>query len=361
MVGAICMEKVVIESVEIERFRGIRKTAKPIELNKLTVIIGRNDSGKTTLLESIYVLSSKKMIPPGLYPDALFREAHKLHNYRYLLYNYDTTSNIILKYTLHINDKYIIKHKILTYMDDLARILVNRYYLYPIYSKAGEIKNFRIDTTYRSDRAIPISSIIILCNEYFMNSLDNYIFKNWDVIESKGLHKRIVEKYINPSLPEKIYTELTQRPDGIAIRKEIVIDKEVIPKYIRVKDLGDGIYRTLMNVLYIEFVNPSIILWDDFGSYMHPSLIENTLKYIVNSVATAKKQYIITTHSIDTLYYLHKVIEETSNFDPNWLSLLVLYKDKADILDYELVDYSGFDDLMSSGIDPRLLARKLSI
>jgi len=55
------------------------------------------------------------------------------------------------------------------------------------------------------------------------------------------------------------------------------------------------------------------------------------------------------------------VIEEASNFDPNWLSLLVLYKDKADILDYELVDYSGFDDLMSSGIDPRLLARKLSI
>jgi len=354
------MDRVHIESIEIEGFRGIRETSKPIKLNKLTTIIGRNGSCKTTLLEALYILSSKLMIPSELYPNNLFSKVHKPPSLKHLLYNYDTTSKLLINYRLRINNKYSTTYSISAGIDDLPYTLDSQYFLYP--KAGGGEYSFEVGIGFRRiEKPIPISSIIILYNEYFMNSIEKYIIDNWDVVESRGLHKRVVDKYINSSLPGKIYTELTIRPDGVTIRREVLLNREVIPKYIRVKDLGDGIYRTLMNILYIEFVNPDIILWDDFGSYMHPSLIESTLKYIIHSVAADEKQYIITTHSIDTLYYLHKVIEETSSFDPDWLSLLILYKDKADILDYELIDYSGFDDLMSSGIDPRLLAKKLSM
>ena len=46
----------MIERLNIKEFRGIRECEKEFELSKFTVLIGKNNSGKTAFLEAIYLL-----------------------------------------------------------------------------------------------------------------------------------------------------------------------------------------------------------------------------------------------------------------------------------------------------------------
>ncbi|MEM2971832.1 MAG: AAA family ATPase [Candidatus Bathyarchaeia archaeon] len=45
-----------IHQVDIEEFRGIKKCKEPIRLSKFNVLIGRNNSGKSTILGALSLL-----------------------------------------------------------------------------------------------------------------------------------------------------------------------------------------------------------------------------------------------------------------------------------------------------------------
>ena len=45
-----------VNSLDIKEFRGIRNCKSPIEFSNLTVLIGRNNSGKSTILEALSLL-----------------------------------------------------------------------------------------------------------------------------------------------------------------------------------------------------------------------------------------------------------------------------------------------------------------
>jgi len=59
---------VLVKSLDLKEFRGVRKLSKPIELEDFTVLIGRNNVGKTSILEALYLLAwpfqSAITIPP---------------------------------------------------------------------------------------------------------------------------------------------------------------------------------------------------------------------------------------------------------------------------------------------------------
>ena len=49
---------------------------------------------------------------------------------------------------------------------------------------------------------------------------------------------------------------------------------------MKIKDLGDGIEKTALLVLWLEALNPSLILWDDFEGSAHPTLIRLLLNWL---------------------------------------------------------------------------------
>jgi len=51
------MTNTSLESLDITEFRGIRRLEKPPELTSFNVIIGRNNVGKSSILEAIYLLT----------------------------------------------------------------------------------------------------------------------------------------------------------------------------------------------------------------------------------------------------------------------------------------------------------------
>lgn len=46
----------VLHELDIEGFRGIKKLQEPIELSKFNVLVGRNNSGKSTVLNALSLL-----------------------------------------------------------------------------------------------------------------------------------------------------------------------------------------------------------------------------------------------------------------------------------------------------------------
>ena len=51
------MSSVIVKELDISEFRGIRRLAKPLELGSFNVLVGRNNVGKTAILEALYLLS----------------------------------------------------------------------------------------------------------------------------------------------------------------------------------------------------------------------------------------------------------------------------------------------------------------
>ncbi|MHC1575632.1 MAG: AAA family ATPase [Candidatus Methanogasteraceae archaeon] len=50
-----------ISEIDVEEFRGIKRCKKPIKLSKFNVLIGKNNSGKSSLLEALYLFPSPQI------------------------------------------------------------------------------------------------------------------------------------------------------------------------------------------------------------------------------------------------------------------------------------------------------------
>jgi Predicted ATPases len=53
----------MMEWISVENFRGISRTPEPLPLSKFTVLIGLNGSGKSALLEALYMLPPAGSLP----------------------------------------------------------------------------------------------------------------------------------------------------------------------------------------------------------------------------------------------------------------------------------------------------------
>jgi len=101
---------VIVRRIEIENFRGIRK-ASIDGFNQLTILIGKNGTGKSSILEALYLVSScasiRDNVRGGVKLDYLISrrgERGKWNNSRSVLwYQMDTSKHIIVR--LYMDEK----------------------------------------------------------------------------------------------------------------------------------------------------------------------------------------------------------------------------------------------------------------
>ena len=114
--------------------------------------------------------------------------------------------------------------------------------------------------------------------------------------------------------------------------------------WIWVTDIGDGVERALITALYLELLNPKLVLWDDFEASAHSGLIE----VLINWLATKDWQIVISTHSIDVLDSVTKIGLEDA-------SILVLRSDEHDKLYVKILSVDELADAFESNVDIRKL------
>ena len=207
-----------------------------------------------------------------------------------------------------------------------------------------------LDQRVRMSEVAPLiiekqSSLFYSTNLYqqFLGQVENP--SSWSAIEKSKAHNKVFKDVINPTIEDR-YTELTLRSIN---SKNVLHARKEFPDgtsmYVRLTEAGTGIQTTIIPLLVIETVNPTIVLWDDFGSELHPSLIENIMRWL----AERDWQVVISTHSIDLLAALADV-------KPKDAQVVVLRKTNDDILKHSALSMEQLSTYFEGNVDPRKYA-----
>ena len=334
-----------LNSINLQEFRGVRKIENPpIRLAKFNVLIGKNNSGKTTLLEALALLPQPNSAWPFI-GSPRFGTISTCHGKQgdSLVYGYSGTA--VLSYGVGSN---------ITNM----RLETNGHFQFETRSSEDMPQNVVYspgeDGIYRLDRAPKSLSQVnsVYYSDDFYETLTTSIVTepHWKSIEKTRAHNRVLKEVINPSITEK-FTEVV--PHYVAQQPILQVRKEFpdgTSSYVRITELGRGLQRVIVPLLLFEATNPSICLWDDVEAGMHPSLIENVLKWLFKK----DWQMVIATHSID-------ILSTIAELEPRETQLVLLDKSADDLLTYKIVSSDAFSDLVGSGQDPRKMVDLLGL
>lgn len=321
-----------ISKIDVKEFRGIKRCKEPIKLSKFNVLIGKNNSGKSSLLEALYLFPLPRL-HSTIYGDDRINQIGERHSGTdALVYGY--SGNAEMKYNVN---EYPCIIKIMS--DGTSNSSVNDEDV-DLPKHVSKILNI-------SERDIENISIYIPNDTKTLDRYAEYVSSLENEIVKSGANKRVAE-FVNQCIDEK-YTEVLWTREGLSCRKE---RPDGSPLYIKLDDLGDGIKRATIIVLLLEAHSPHIVLWDDFESASHPTLIRAQLEWL------SKKdwQVVLATHSIDVLYQLLDI-----EISPADLQILQMKKLNDDTLVYASLTIDDLDDLMNANADPRRLVDALGV
>ncbi len=321
----------MLESVDLKEFCGVRRCEKPIRLHKFTVLIGPNNSAKTTTLIALFLLPYPKDYCFGSFcalpiigiPKSLFLQKFLHKDTQSLIYRYSGSSEGI-------------------YVFNKGKIKIEA-------SSGG----FKVTSDNQTDDSVVKSlgfevvstiaryTILIPNADTFREELERGLVNHWEVVEKTRAHVRIIRNLVSRNVVEDKFTEISLRRNELVVRKEL--SGEDIA-YIRLKDLGDGVKKFLTNALWLEAVKPSIVLWDDLESSAHPSLVKEIIEWLSGHAW----QVVVSTHSID-------VLREVVLTEPEDAIVLALRKLPDDTLTYKEYTLDDLEKMFEAGLDVRKL------
>ena len=317
-----------VRSLNIKEFRGIKACSRTLKFSNFTILIGKNNAGKSSILEALSLLPDPKYIDyiTRRKKSVNLRELHQ-GSIKDLLYLYAGTS------TLQFGIEYL-NAVIRISEDDISTFWNNEQV--SIGQKISEM--FEVPSKKRSEMVlfVPFTTSILKDLEDRMKSLKELIMK-------KGYHIELA-KFLNECVND-VYSELVFL-EPISLRK-VYPDNKV---YLKLKDLGSGAEKLIKIMAIFEVLSPKLIIIDDFEAGFHPTMIKLFLKWLKSK----KWQTIISTHSIDVLYHLVDI-------KPLDTTIIQLNKSNEDILSHEILTLDELEDLLDANTDPRLLLDALRL
>ncbi|KKN63001.1 hypothetical protein LCGC14_0506410 [marine sediment metagenome] len=313
-----------VDSLNIKEFRGIKRCNNPIVFSRLNFLLGRNNAGKTTILEALSLLPTPQDSDSimGLTKIQQLSNLHQTESSKYepLLYFYTGLSEI--EYIINNIDLSINISSVSTVLHTSSK------------KEHGKKEAKRII----NDMNLRNLVLYIPFNTNFFNAMEKKIQEVKYQINKEGYNVKLATS-INTCLDDK-YSEIIFQ-DKIVLRK-VLGDNQF--NYVNLRDLGSGAEKVIKIMALAEVLKPKLLLIDDFEAGLHPSLIDVFIKWLIDK----EFQIIVSTHSIDVLYRL-------AELEPEDTKIFFLKKSKDDILNYRILPLDEIDDFLSSNTDPRRL------
>ena len=327
-----------IHQVNIEEFRGIKKCKEPIKLSKFNILIGRNHSGKSTILGALSLLPipSDNIEPVvGKYRIDFLKEL--IGGDSSLVYAYSGKAK--LTYGVN-NDTWEIE---VNEMGRVEKMTINNESIYR--SDISRIaSSLNVDVVQRDIQRLVF---FIPNSTEFIKTLigklrwDEY----WNFVVKRRAHFEVASQ-ISQCVDDQ-YSEILIYKEHLCARKEL---PKAGPFYIKLADLGDGVEKAIAIMLFVNAFKPDVVLWDDFEAAAHPTLIRMLLKWL----SEGEWQVVLSTHSIDVLDRLLEV-------KPKDAKVIQLKKTADDILLHKELTLEELEALMEANQDPRLLVDALQL
>jgi hypothetical protein len=256
-----------VTQLDIKEFRGIKRCKEPLRFSKFNVLLGRNNSGKSAVLQALSLLPHPHLFQPmslGL------GGSERISLLRHLTGS--DSGSWIYRYAGEASLDFVVNDK--KYHISLAPGTVREL--------SGEGKKFQLGVPNEVCEYLGIEpegcynwAVFVPNDSEFLKHVEGKLSNEWPSIEKSGSHIKVIREVINPVVDEK-FTEVVRRDSALYVRKEF----EDKPFYVNIRDLGDGVEKTLNILLFLDFCAPKLVLWDDFEISAHPSLVKSLLQWL---------------------------------------------------------------------------------
>ncbi|MCD6263800.1 AAA family ATPase [Candidatus Bathyarchaeota archaeon] len=332
--------------LQLRNFKGVKNGE--VEFAPLTILIGPNNSGKTTILEALFLAPNPfrevpYILPGGSEPATAAEVVHSMHQtlessgYLFLLRNYMTNKAEIDWNGLSLNffkrnEKIdvIINKKFSKYITIVDRELYKVGELYTKFDHMNYIREIRHDL---------ISRDVFLFNSALVKPGFEYLRDNWTPIVNTGVCKRIARDV--SELIQEDYVDLTMEP---------FVGKISINAYLRdgrrmrLGDLGEGVQNYIIARILYESGDYRVLLWDDIESHMNPVMLLAIAEWFLD-LMEKDNQIILTTHSLEAARVIASMAEDRCSICLTSMENGVLCSKKLSLKEVE--------DLIEAGIDVR--------
>jgi len=323
----------VIHRLGLRNFKGV--VEGEAELDKLTILVGPNNSGKTTILEALFLAPNPLRQVPYVPTTAvqLLLEYHKTlseKGYTFLLNKY-IANNMVIK----VDDLELLFTKI-----NGSGIAVKVTYL----SQSGEtgildLGYLRPDGNVEVRSNVQIADNTLLLSTKLAKFAHEYLQSRWiEILNTRApaLISREVSRFVSEE-----YVNVTAEPftAGSMTFYAMLADGT----RIRLSDLGAGVHLYVVNRLLYEHYRPDVVLWDDLETHFNPRLLTHVAEWFADLVEEGK-QVIVSTHSLE-------VVEKIIAFVEDATVLLTSLRDGK--LKVRRVKPDELEEWAKAGIDPR--------
>jgi predicted ATPase len=323
----------VIHQLRLRNFKGV--VEGEAELDKLTILVGPNNSGKTTILEALFLAPNPLRQVPYVPTTAvqLLLEYHKTLSetgYTFLLNKY-IANNMVIK----VDDLELLFTKI-----NGSGIAVKVTYL----SQSGEtgildLGYLRPDGNVEVRSNVQIADNTLLLSTKLAKFAHEYLQSRWiEILNTRApaLISREVSRFVSEE-----YVNVTAEPFTAGSMTFYVMLAD--GTRIRLSDLGAGVHLYVVNRLLYEHYRPDVVLWDDLETHFNPRLLTHVAEWFADLVEEGK-QVIVSTHSLEVVETLTAFVEDAA-------VLLTSLRDGK--LKVRKLGPKELEEWAKAGIDPR--------
>ena len=343
----------MIKKLRIKNFRGIKEGE--IELEPLTILLGGNNSGKTTILEALFLAPDPFREVPymiGGYNSAA-EVIHAMHEtlssmgYAFLLYNYTANQaeldckidgdNYLLLFTK--NAPYIFASTNKQKTGDIYSATIDGEKIETRRIGSMDISTQHI-TMNQKVKELPIDNALLISSKLVKMGYE-YLKKNWASIINLGICKKVAEEV--SGLVYDNYADITIEP---FLGGELAIYGFLEDgRRIRLGDLGEGVQNYIIARILYELEKPKVLLWDDIEAHFNPRMLLSIAEWFFDLVEKGN-QVIFSTHSLEAARTIASLNEEKA--------AIYLTSLEENYLKAKSLTLKDMEEFLEAGIDVRV-------
>jgi AAA15 family ATPase/GTPase len=313
---------------ELQRFRGI-ESIEFSDFRDINLIVGKNNSSKTSILEALFILSGS-LTPEILLRINLFRSLRFVEqdDFRLIFNSLNYKKNIFIKARGFLEDSRtleIIPSVRNAKTHNVSKNVSREYEESDLNSYTGgtNINELTLQTTVKERHTQEKKDFakIFFQNPDFITENGTGKIKNEQravyVTQNLNLSSNL-EKELEDLIITKNHLDLVEvlRTVDISIdnimlghNRMIYVDTGM-ERLIPVNLLGDGIRRLLSVILAIYNARGGIVLIDEIDNGLHFSTLKSLWKSVVTTAKKCNVQVFVTTHNHETIKYLSESLQE---------------------------------------------------
>jgi len=324
------------QKIQINQFRAI-DSLEIDNIKQVNVITGRNNCGKSSILEAIFLLTG--MSNPGLLIQIhLFRSMRleKDNDFSFLFRHFDFSVCPSISGTVINQERNLIIKPIFSNSNIKASLTAGQE------ASSGEVISNAIN------HIEGIKGVSLECNIDEQSFQSEIRIKEDKVKLIPNYSEEIVSRFFNSN---ETGIDIEHTLDAILVRKDLgliinalqeiepkIIDMRMgakgvvyvdigIDKLVPINLMGDGIRKMLGILAAIVEIKDSILLIDEIENGLHYRSLSTLWKAVLKAAKENNVQLFITTHSYECISALAQVYQE-QNFDKEMISLFRIDKNK---------------------------------